>query len=253
MADAGVELTSLRSPSVRERVLAQLRRLIEDGTFPPGSRLPGERELSDQMQVSRGTVREAVQLLSALGVVKIRHGHGTFVRRRPGAEDVRQEWIDWTVRHSGHVRELLEIRRGLESFAAELAAHRREDRDLAAMEETLDATAAAAEPVDVPALVQSDVGFHHALSEATGNRALAELLDAIGQRLTRERATAWDFAGRPQRSLEQHRAILDAIAAGTPAQARDAVIAHLRSVESDLAQLGDPTSTDVPHPSREEG
>jgi GntR family transcriptional repressor for pyruvate dehydrogenase complex len=252
VAEPGVELTSLRSPSVRELVLAQLRRLIEDGMFPPGARLPSERELSDQMQVSRGTVREAVQLLAALGVVEIRHGHGTFVRRRPGAADVREEWAEWTVRHSGHVRELLEVRRGLESFAAELAARRRAAEDLAAMEETFDETAAATEPVDVPALVQADMGFHHALYEATGNRALVELLDAIGQRLTRERATTWDFAGRPQRSLEQHREIVDAIAAGAPAQARDAVIAHLRSIEAELAQLGNPPSTDNPRPPREE-
>lgn len=253
MPDPGLELTPLRAPSVRERVLAQLRRLIDDGTFPPGSQLPSERDLAERMRVSRGTVREAVQLLAALGVVEIRHGHGTFVRLRPDGEDVREAWTDWTVGHSGHIRELLEVRRGLESFAAELAAGRRRDEHVAALEEALEETAAAAAPVDIPALVASDAGFHHALYEATGNSALVELLDTIGRRLTRERATTWDFDGRPQRSLEQHRAIVDAIVAGEPAQARDAIVDHLHSIESELAQLGDPPSTQSPRPAREEG
>lgn len=246
MADPALNLTSLRSPSLRERVLQQLRRLIDDGTFEAGAQLPSERTLSDRLQVSRGTVREAVQLLAALGVVETRHGHGTFVRGTAGAGAIREEWAQWTVRHSGHIRELLEVRRGLESFAAELAALRRGRGQLAALEQALEDTADASEPVDIPARVQADMAFHQAIYESAGNPTLAGLLEAIGAQLVRERATTWNIAGRSQRSYEQHREILDGIAAGDPARASAAVIAHLRSIEEELAQLTRPGSDPAP-------
>lgn len=235
--EAALALTPLRAPSLKDRVLHQLRCLIEDRTFEVGAQLPSERELANRLQVSRGTVREAVQLLAALSVVEIRHGHGTFVRSRPSADAVRNEWVAWTVGHCGRIRELLEVRYGLESFAGELAAVRRDANDLAALRHSLHETAEAAHPVDIPALVQSDLSFHHALYVAAGNPALAELLDAIGSQLVRERATTWALDGRPQRSLEQHGEILAALQASDPARARAAVVAHLRSIEVELAQV----------------
>jgi DNA-binding FadR family transcriptional regulator len=232
-----VQLNSLRTPSLKERVLAELRRYIDEGVLRPGERLPSERELSQQLEVSRSTVREAVGLLEALGVVEVRQGSGTFVRASSDAETVRGEWRHWTVDHSDRIKYLLEVRRGLESFAAELAAQRRTEEGLRALEHGLEELAALADDPDVPMLVQIDVNFHHALAELSANPALVELLDSVGEQLLRERAATWDVPGRPWRSLEQHRSIVEAVRSGDPAAARSAVIAHLRSIEHELGQL----------------
>lgn len=242
-ADSGAvraRLTPLRAQPLKEQVLDQLRALLDGGALKPGDQLPSERELSEELEVSRGTVREAVQFLGALGLVEIRHGQGTFVRATLANPEVHDEWRAWTLRNSGRIRDLLEVRRGLESFAAELAAQRRAEAELRSLEEALDGMATAIRSGDVTALVQSDVNFHHGLSAAAGNPALVELADVLGQRLLRERAAAWDVPGRPERSLEEHTAIFKAVTSGDATAARAALIAHLDSVERDLALIAQP-------------
>lgn len=241
-----VRLFSLRSPPLKEQVVRELTRLIDEGGLSPGEQLPSERELSEQLQVSRGTVREAVQFLQALGLVEIRHGSGTFVSASTRDRQVlRAEWRRWTVRHSDRVRELLEVRRGLESFSAELAAKRQAGDGLEEMVEALEAMENAIGANDVPALVQADVLFHHTIQVAAGNDALVELSDALGAKLLPERAATWDMPGRPQRSLAEHREIYEGIRAGNPKRARDALLAHLASVEHDLARMIGPSGGGV--------
>ena len=233
-AKARLELEPVRPLALKERVIRQLTRLIDDGILAPGDQLPSERELSEELQVSRGTVREAVQFLQTLGLLEIRHGSGTFVRPATDASSLRDEWREWTIRHAERIHDLLEIRKGLEPFAAELAAERAGVPELAAMEEALEQMEPAVDPPDLAALVQADLGFHHALCAAAGNAALTEFADALGEQLVRERGTIWNLPGRPSRSLVEHRAICDAVREGNPRRARKAVLQHLESVEADL-------------------
>jgi DNA-binding FadR family transcriptional regulator len=229
-----LELEPVRPLALKERVIRQLTRLIEDGALHPGDRLPSERELSEELQVSRGTVREAVQFLQTLGLLEIRHGSGTFVRLAGDASDVREEWRRWTIRHAGRVHDLLEIRKALEPFAAELAAQRAGAEELDAMRDALELMRPAVDSPDVAALVQADLAFHHALCAASGNPALSEFSDALGEQLVQERGAIWNLPGRPERSLSEHRAIYDAVRARDPEVARQAVLDHLNSVEGDL-------------------
>lgn len=234
-----VELEPLQPLPLKEQVTKRLRKLIEEGTLAPGQQLPSERELGEQLQVSRGTVREAIQFLQALGLVDIRHGSGTFVAS--GTDDrqqLRRDWRSWTRRNAGRVHELLEVRRGLEAFAAELAATRRHGSGLDAMVTALEQMRdAVSGDLDVAALVESDVMFHRGLCEAAGNAALVELAEALGSRLLRERAALWDIPGRARRSLEEHSRIEAAVRAGDPRRARTHVLAHLTSVEQDIDGL----------------
>lgn len=235
---AGVSLEPLRPLPLKEQVSRRLRLLIEDGTFQPGQQLPSERELSEQLQVSRGTVREAVQFLQALGLVDIRHGSGTFVATAgDDPQRLRDEWRSWTRRHAGRVHELLEVRRGLEAFAGELAAARQLEPGPERMAEALAQMRDAVRSLDVTALVESDVMFHRALCETTGNAALVELAEALGMRLLRERAALWDIPGRARRSLNEHSRIAAAVTAGDRRRARAHALAHLTSVERDIDSL----------------
>lgn len=229
-----LELEPVRPLALKERVIRQLTRLIEEGALKPGDQLPSERELSEELQVSRGTVREAVQFLQALGLVEIRHGSGTFVRLARDPSELREEWRDWTIRHAARIHDLLELRKGLEPFAAELAAQRASADDLAAMEEALEPMQQAVDTPEVTALINADLAFHHALCAAAGNAALSEFADALGEQLVRERGAIWNLPGRPARSLVEHGAICEAVRAGDAERARQAVLEHLESVEADL-------------------
>ena len=233
-AKARLELEPVRPLALKERVIRQLTRLIDEGVLGPGDQLPSERELSEELQVSRGTVREAVQFLQTLGLLEIRHGSGTFIRPATDPSALRDEWREWTIRHAERIHDLLEIRKGLEPFAAELAAQRAGEEAVAAMEEALEQMQPAVDSPDVAALVQADLAFHHALCAAAGNAALTEFADTLGEQLVRERGTIWNLPGRPARSLVEHRAICDAVREGDPRRARKAVLQHLESVEADL-------------------
>jgi DNA-binding FadR family transcriptional regulator len=232
------ELESLRTPPLKQQVVRELTRLIEQGSLPPGARLLGERALAERLGVGRGTVREAVQFLETLGVLEIRHGSGTYVRTgggQPGG--LSTEWRAWTTRHSGRIRDLLEIRRGLESLAVELATERSDARSLDGMRAALEQMEGALELAEIPLLVQADVAFHRAISDATKNLPLAELTDALGAQLLQERAAIFDLPDRPRRSLDEHRRIYAAIADGDPSAARDMLLAHIDSIETDLARV----------------
>ena len=220
---------------IKDRVAGQLRGLIEAGSLQAGEQLPSERELAELLGVSRSTVREAVQFLGALGLVEIRHGSGTFVRDEGDRAQLPAEWLQWTQRHQVQVHELLEVRRGLEAVAAELAADR--SRDLGAMEAALADMEAAIDGPDVPGLVEADLAFHTALAAASGNTALRHLTESLGRELLRERGAIWNEPGRPERSLREHRRIYEAVRDGDALGARTALVDHLHSVEQDVDVL----------------
>ena len=235
-----IQLSPLRITPLKEQVVHELMRLIKEGACVPGDRIPTERELSDRLGVSRSTVREAVQFLQALGVLEIRHGSGTYVAASASrAQDLRREWRRWTRNHAGRVRELLEVRRGIESFAAELAAGRVAAgvADTAPIESMADALAAmdAESAKDVPDLVRADMVFHRSMCEASGNAALVEFVELLSKELIRERAASFALEGRLERSRAEHGEIYEAVAGGDSERARLAVLAHLQSVELDIA------------------
>jgi DNA-binding FadR family transcriptional regulator len=236
--DEALPLNPLQPLSLKEQAKRELKRLIDDGALRPGDKLPSERELSEQLRVSRGTVREAVQFLRALGLVEIRHGAGTFVSEvSDDPEALGAAWRSWTARHAEDVHELIEVRKGLEALAAELACARQAPGGVQQMGRALEEMQAAADAGDVTALVQADVDFHHGLAQASGNQALLGLVELIGNRLVRERAAVLDMEDRSELSLEECREIYAAVEARDPSRARAGLIRHLDSVESSVATL----------------
>ena len=213
---------------VSERLSAQI-----GTTLQPGDALPSERELAERYRVGRSSVREALRMLESRGLIESR-GSGTFVIapwRNPFQEPlslvVAGEDVDRT--------QLFEVRRMLEAEAAALAAKRRSLGDLELMHEATDEMEAAIDSAD--AYVAADIRYHLVIAEATGNRLLLHLMQAIRERLTEMFGTVFKFPGGPERSIAQHRLITQAIAAEDAERARQAMTEHILRVEQELAQL----------------
>ena len=213
---------------VSERLSAQI-----GTTLQPGDALPSERELAERYGVGRSSVREALRMLESRGLIESR-GSGTFVIapwRNPFQEPlslvVAGEDVDRT--------QPFEVRRMLEAEAAALAAKRRSLGDLELMHEATDEMEAAIDSAD--AYVAADIRYHLVIAEATGNRLLLHLMQAIRERLTEMFGTVFKFPGGPERSIAQHRLITQAIAAEDAERARQAMTAHILRVEQELAQL----------------
>ena len=213
---------------VSERLSAQI-----GTTLQPGDALPSERELAERYGVGRSSVREALRMLESRGLIESR-GSGTFVIapwRNPFQEPlslvVAGEDVDRT--------QLFEVRRMLEAEAAGLAAKRRSLGDLELMHEATDEMEAAIDSAET--YVAADIRYHLVIAEATGNRLLLHLMQAIRERLTEMFGTVFKFPGGPERSIAQHRLITQAIAAEDAERARQAMTEHILRVEQELAQL----------------
>jgi GntR family transcriptional repressor for pyruvate dehydrogenase complex len=213
---------------VSERLSAQI-----GTTLQPGDSLPSERELADRFGVGRSSIREALRMLESRGLIESR-GSGAFVVapwRNPFQEPlslvVAGEDVDRT--------QLFEVRRMLEAEAAALAAARRSIGDLDLMHEATDEMERSLE--SAAEFVAADIRFHLVLAEATGNRLLLHLMQAIRERLTEMFGTVYRFPGGPERSIAQHRLITQAIEAEDGERARHLMTDHITRVEQELAQL----------------
>lgn len=220
---------------VDEAIQSILDRIV-DGTYAEGDALPPEAELARLLDVSRPTMREAVRSLSDRGVLRVVHGRGTFVAARA-------EWRDLPTLIEVMARttpprelgiQLTQIRRMIEVGACGLAAANRDDDDVARMRRLLDSYDVAAAEADVEEVVRLDIAFHDAILAASGNPFLATIMQPLGQALFASRRTTSALADVRTRAQAHHRRILEAIAAGDPARAKEAMRAHMSQTRDDI-------------------
>jgi len=221
-----------QSPRSNDRLYQELaRKLIvqlTSGAYPVGSRLPAERELAQQYNVSRPTVREAIIALEVQGLVEVRVGSGAYVLRLPGKGDIAGFNIT--------AFELTEARLLFEGEAAALAASQITDEDIAEIERLV--REIARENQDPRGTEKADRAFHLAIAKATRNHAVYDTIERL-----------WDLRGTsPEAALlhekartanvkpvvEEHTAVLEALRVRDPAIARAAMRTHLAAVLDSL-------------------
>ncbi len=225
-------------------IVESLNTSIANGELQPGVKLPTEAEIMARFEVSRTVVREAISKLQASGRVETRHGIGTFVLAPRSAGNFRIAPVDFAT--VADVIALLELRISLETEAAGLAAHRRSDANLAAMDAALQAYQdSIREDSDA---VPPDFQFHMEIARATGNQHFADLMTYLGTMIiprTRVNTPANAPEGRLsylQRVHSEHESILDAIRNRDAESARAAMRTHLSNSRERLRKsqpLGD--------------
>lgn len=191
---------------------AELSRLIGQGEWPVGARIPNEQELAKLLGVGRSTSREAVRSLIASGQLSSRQGSGTFV-----VSAVPVSELDRQIRQSD-ISEVSEVRLLLEVEACRLAAHRRTPTDLAEMKRLLKVRQSASSTAEV---VEADLRFHAAIVAATHNSVLVTLYESFAGTL--QTTTTATFSGREQwsaatarRDEKAHSDLYTAIERGDP-------------------------------------
>lgn len=169
-------LASTRRTGLVEQVISQVRTQIDSGEWAVGDRIPTETELSEQLEVGRNTVREAVRALAHAGLLEIRQGAGTFVRASSELGGALRRRLE-----RSRMRETLEVRRALELESARLAAGRRTDADLAELDALMRRREAALAARDRDAFIEADVALHRAVVQASHSSLLIELYNHIAQ------------------------------------------------------------------------
>ncbi|MDQ4215750.1 FadR/GntR family transcriptional regulator [Microbacterium sp. ASV81] len=215
--------------SALDTALHGLRALIADGALRPGDKLPSEGELCDQLGVSRGSVREAIRMLAALGVLETRHGSGSYVSTLRPADLIQGLSLTVDLLPLDAILELVEIRRPLEAHAAAIAAARADDETLAGLTELVERIADCTDDDEASRL---DHEFHMRIADLAGNAALTSLLQVLRSRTRQYRIfDDEDAAQLKDLSDAGHRAIARGLVARDPAAASAAAAGHVAQTE----------------------
>jgi GntR family transcriptional repressor for pyruvate dehydrogenase complex len=211
------------------QVVNHIRSLLESGALRPGDKIPPEREFASSLKISRASLRTGINYLAAMGVIKVRHGVGTFVADGPAEFDKASLRIMGAL-HGFQSWQMFEARLILESHLAELAAERSQQEHHAALSEEVAEMFAA---LDSPSeYLIHDVLFHRIISQASGNPILAALMETITSALYEDRRKTVEHSLDLRESAEMHRALYRAIRDRKPLEARKLMEQHLRMAET---------------------
>jgi GntR family transcriptional repressor for pyruvate dehydrogenase complex len=208
---------------VSRNIAGHLQRLILRGGLKPGDKLPSQRELVEQLQVSRPSLREALSVLETMGLITIKVGSGVFV----AAADARAPL--WRFSDRASPRDVYEARVGLESYAAYLAATHIDEAGAARLKTCVDDMRQAFEVDDIVGMAAADAAFHDLVFEIAANPVLAGMYRPVrdlmveSQRLPMTRRTRLDDTLREHQDLYQHLASSNGLAA------EEAMKNHIRS------------------------
>lgn len=222
------DVEPIKSTRIYEEIVRQIKTLVQEGKLKSGDRLPPERDLAERFKVSRTSVREAFRALESVGLIEIRPGEGTFVRE-VSVESLIEPLALVILTQREAVGELFEARQLLEPSIAGLSARRATKEEIQEMERILDEQAREVE-AGRTGLAQ-DAAFHAAIASSAHNRAITRIVHALMDLLTQSREESLQTPGRPSRSHQDHRRILEAIRQHDDAGARRAMLDHLIAVE----------------------
>lgn len=219
--------------AVTDQAIERIKEMIVSGLLPPGTRLPNEADLSEQLGLSRSSLREAVRALTAMRILVAKQGDGTYVSGLEPHLLLEAMTFAADVSHGHSARQLLQVRSLLEPPAAALAAGRLTGEQLEALRSILDRCAG---DVEIEEFVELDIEFHRTIADSVGNPVLSTLLGILSthtQRLRIVRGTSHSTA-RAQAHRE-HEAIWRALAARDAGLAAAASAVHVAAVEEWLA------------------
>lgn len=219
----GINFSSIQQPSIVEQIIQSVKQSIINGELQPGQRLPSELELSRQLGVGRGAVREAMKVLQALGVVTIRQGDGTYIV--DGTTPTMLSPLVFAILlETNTTMDLFELRRLLEIGYCELAARNATEEDWTRIEAAARALEDYAKTEQVDETVRLDLDFHYAILESTHNplvirigRTVEDLFFASIRKtyLARHDNIRW--------AIDSHREILEAMRDGSSDKIRMAI------------------------------
>jgi len=207
------------------RVIAEIERLIEARHLQPLDRLPPERELAGLLQVGRSSLREAIAVLSARGLLQVKRGHGIYVARPPLPS---LPSLD-----DDGLRQLFDMREVIEVAAAGWAAEQATAEDIASLNAAIHALAseATASRPDLERLQELDTNFHLLVASMARNRFLEQMTHLLHGMLAAGMEASLPMPGRVSRSRRSHVRVARAIARHDAAAARAAMAQHIKEVK----------------------
>jgi GntR family transcriptional regulator, transcriptional repressor for pyruvate dehydrogenase complex len=252
VASEGISL--IRRQTITAQVISYVLDLIKKGHVKPGERLPTEKQLIEELSVSRTCVREAIKSLQSLQLISVKPKIGAVVLEPSPMALINAEYLSASA-FMQQAESLIEFRKVLESGLVALAAEKATQTDWAAMRAILAEQEAALNMdrstpnADIrfnEAINNANIRFHKAVAAATRNPLAIMVLEAISQPLREVSRRTNEMPGVPEAGLRQHWAIYRAIRENNPEKARRAMQSHLKAAERNAHILEDEEHT-TPH------
>jgi len=240
----------IEKSAVARQAAERITELIVSRRFPPGSRLPPERELSSMLGISRSSVREAIRALSHMNILEARHGQGTYVTSL--TPELLIEPLHFLLAvDDATIHQLFEVRKIIETAAAGLAARRALPEEV---EQMHDLHRRLCECVDdAEAFVRLDTEMHVLIARSGHNELLVQLLASTAALLRRSRSRTGALRSLREQAALDHGDILEAIQAGDGGRASSAMLMHLEHVEKAFREIAAAGGVDGSFPGTAEG
>ena len=230
--------SEIRPSKISEQIVEQVKMLIREGHLQPGQRLPPEKEFTQQLGVGRSSLREAINVLEALGYLEARKHKGVFVSSlsEPILNDPLRQILEEDQTKLPH---LYDLRKDIELAASQKAAERRDSQDLKRLAACLNRMARDKEHHKLA--LQDDLQFHLAIAQATHNflrlHVLKNIFEISNAYIDLVRVKIIGNEVNIPEIYSQHEAIFKAIEAKRALEARDYMETHLTWVETRISEL----------------
>lgn len=222
----------IKKKSVVHEIVDQLVSIIQSGGFSAGECLPSERQLCETFKVSRSSLRAALKQLEFNGIVEIRQGSGTYVcQNMEMLNGKRQDKISDILRFSsndkGSFIPRMECRMIMEPIAARLAAIYAAPEDLKELDDIIDRMEVYVDSTQKGGFYAEDQNFHDCIAKASGNYMIRDIINNYCVSIYYHLKSFGRIPNLEERSLEQHRIIVEAIKAHDPKAAEEEMAKHI--------------------------
>lgn len=230
---------SINTQKNYQQIIDQIQGMIMDGTFKNGDKLPPERQITEQLGVSRSSLREALKALEVLGLIESKHGGGSYITNNIGTAILKSISIDFRL-NGGTVNDILELRYALELEAVKIVALRATDEEIKELEDIVDKMD---QNQSEDEKVSLDIQFHNTLIKNTNNILFQIIADSISELMglfikgIREIYNEDNEHMKTYYFVEQHKNIVNAIKKRNPDEAWKVMREHLKLTDEDLKNL----------------
>jgi|AGTN01.1.fsa_nt_gi Transcriptional regulators len=210
--------------NLTEYTYKKILQSIIAGNYKPGTRLPSENELKETFNVSRNTVRTALNKLNVLGILETRQGDGSYIKKL-SIDMYLNTFVPAILIHEDSLMELIQLRKAIEIASASMAAERATQEDINIMQALLDSSRAAGD--DMQAYAESTVNFHYHVALASKNPIFATMMELIKYVLTSKMVNFLTYTRNDRNSTFYHTMILESIKNRRPDEAAYLMERHM--------------------------
>jgi len=224
--------------AISDFVIEDIIEKIKSEQFAPGERLPSEKSLSEEFDISRASTREALQKLEVLGLIDIKHGKGSFVSDSPYLKPIQEIVASKLLTADVGVKELLETRLYIEQGTVKLASINVSESELNELEKVVREMDKAVEGNDVESFSELDLKFHLLIGRISGNTLMRRMLRTIRDIMREQQERINRVDDVMSVSQEHHEKILEAIEKKDVESAQRSMADHLVTIKKKYEQLG---------------